>query len=621
MRYIGRTPSEYTAYAEHICTAGANQTTFTQDDDGNPLNYDANFVEVHVNGLKLVNGQDYTATSGSSVTILANIGQGDVVSVTSFNSAEYTEYTLDNPASGDRSNRIATTEWVQNNATRPHIDKITNSGWNQMYILTEGVAYTINGNAGLNNYTAGNLGTNYGDSWGLNKASPIHFDTDYKVADIDIISNYAYAIMENGDLFMWGYNNYGQCGTGNTTQVQYPTLVAGPSLNESPVVEVYKLGNKSTGDPNYGFTHIRRADGTIWATGYNGYGQLGPIVSGGTHNTTNRSTFTPLYVPGSTDLLTSPLFFASRGARYGNCVFQDQNGDVHMFGYNGHGPFGNGGTTSGAAVQQNQWINNSYDWVIQGTLGGCGYTSDTHYSYGNLGLWIKHTGTGLSQVKTSGYNASGFIGDTTTTQRTNPYTISITKNGSSTQSFYAKDIDSVSSSIPCNRILDEDGVLWTWGRNSVGQCGVGNTTNPVGQPTRVSGPNGELSSDADTGYVKELMLKSYCPYSYSYHNANIVRLTNERIYYTGYNPDGQWGGGSNTGTTNRSHFGEVLIPRFERVRLMGHGHSSTNNNSYFVVTDNNTIYGWGSNTEEFIMEAESSQDIYVPKLLNIRRAR
>jgi hypothetical protein len=47
-------------------TATASQTTFTgADDNGNTLGYDAGFLDVYLNGIRLVNGSDFTASSGS----------------------------------------------------------------------------------------------------------------------------------------------------------------------------------------------------------------------------------------------------------------------------------------------------------------------------------------------------------------------------------------------------------------------------------------------------------------------------------------------------------------------------------------------------------------------------
>ena len=57
-------------YATYVYTAN-NDTSFSgSDDNGNTLVYDIGKLEVYVNGSRLVDGLDYTATDGSSITIL-----------------------------------------------------------------------------------------------------------------------------------------------------------------------------------------------------------------------------------------------------------------------------------------------------------------------------------------------------------------------------------------------------------------------------------------------------------------------------------------------------------------------------------------------------------------------
>ena len=53
----------------------SSTTTITGNDaNGNTLAYDAGFVDVYLNGIKMVNGQDVTVTSGTSVVFASAIG-------------------------------------------------------------------------------------------------------------------------------------------------------------------------------------------------------------------------------------------------------------------------------------------------------------------------------------------------------------------------------------------------------------------------------------------------------------------------------------------------------------------------------------------------------------------
>ena len=66
-------------------TASGGQTTFTgSDDNGNTLAYDAGFIDVYLNGVKLVNGTDVTVTSGTSVVLASGATAGDIVDIVGF---------------------------------------------------------------------------------------------------------------------------------------------------------------------------------------------------------------------------------------------------------------------------------------------------------------------------------------------------------------------------------------------------------------------------------------------------------------------------------------------------------------------------------------------------------
>ena len=66
-------------------TATASQTTFTgADDNGNTLAYDSGFTDVYLNGVKLVNGSDYTATDGSNVVLTTGASVNDILEIVGF---------------------------------------------------------------------------------------------------------------------------------------------------------------------------------------------------------------------------------------------------------------------------------------------------------------------------------------------------------------------------------------------------------------------------------------------------------------------------------------------------------------------------------------------------------
>ena len=48
------------------------------------LAYDANFVDVYLNGVKMVNGTDVTITSGNSIVFASALTNGDIVDCVGF---------------------------------------------------------------------------------------------------------------------------------------------------------------------------------------------------------------------------------------------------------------------------------------------------------------------------------------------------------------------------------------------------------------------------------------------------------------------------------------------------------------------------------------------------------
>jgi len=66
-------------------TATTGQTVFSgNDDNAVALAYDPNFLDTYLNGVRIINGSDYTATDGSTITLTSPASAGDILSVVSF---------------------------------------------------------------------------------------------------------------------------------------------------------------------------------------------------------------------------------------------------------------------------------------------------------------------------------------------------------------------------------------------------------------------------------------------------------------------------------------------------------------------------------------------------------
>jgi len=89
--YIGPVPVPQGIQEKQSFTATSGQTTF------NTNGYtDGAFINVFLNGVRLVNGTDYTATNGSDVVLASAASASDVLDFETFNSFSLVDQTFDN---------------------------------------------------------------------------------------------------------------------------------------------------------------------------------------------------------------------------------------------------------------------------------------------------------------------------------------------------------------------------------------------------------------------------------------------------------------------------------------------------------------------------------------------
>jgi hypothetical protein len=84
---IGLQSPTASVYSKYKYTATASQTTFSgQDDNSSTLTYFPGYAEVYLNGIKLINTVDYTATSGSSIVLTSSASLNDTLEIISMGS-------------------------------------------------------------------------------------------------------------------------------------------------------------------------------------------------------------------------------------------------------------------------------------------------------------------------------------------------------------------------------------------------------------------------------------------------------------------------------------------------------------------------------------------------------
>lgn len=222
------------------------------------------------------------------------------------------------------------------------------------FLATDGRLYACGCNAN------GQLG----DNTTTNRTLPARCGELEKIVQVSANTGYytsAYAINQNGQVYAWGYNGYGQLGQNNTTMLKVPTLVS----NLSNIRKIIAVGGDSQAAYAQPCTYALALDkdGNVFSCGYNGYGQLG------LGDTTQRNVFTPL----SGGFTQVKDIFANDGC-YGNSALIDHNDTVWIWGDNPYGQLGMGDTLNRSAP--NKPAGDFQGNVAKVFLGG-----DFHYNF------------------------------------------------------------------------------------------------------------------------------------------------------------------------------------------------------------------------------------------------
>jgi hypothetical protein len=81
-------------YQKYFYTISANTSTISgADNNSNTLAYDVHKLDVYQNGIRLVEGLDYTAINGSSITFVYSLKNGDFIEVLSYGRAYLADIT------------------------------------------------------------------------------------------------------------------------------------------------------------------------------------------------------------------------------------------------------------------------------------------------------------------------------------------------------------------------------------------------------------------------------------------------------------------------------------------------------------------------------------------------
>mgnify|MGYP001268382676 CR=1 FL=1 len=200
--------------------------------------------------------------------------------------------------------------------------------------------YGVNGALGLGNVT------NYNT---VQKVS--YFDKNVKSCHMsggDYSS--VVAITNDNKLHTWGYNGYGQLGKGNTT-----TIYNGPAeIEVSGQIPVKAL---MTGSGSYGTLCVLMRSGRVYMCGHNNTGQLG------NGNTTNQTTLTQVGGGLGVDTNKHVIDIFPRGTYGNNTWFLLEDGSMYACGQNALGIHGRGSTTANRSTPEA--VSSNLTWVSE----------------------------------------------------------------------------------------------------------------------------------------------------------------------------------------------------------------------------------------------------------------
>ncbi len=281
-----------------------------------------------------------------------------------------------------------------------------------------------------------------GNNSTANSTSPVLLDASkfsgLAITDVAAGSRHTLALASDGTVFAWGYNGYGQLGMGS-----------GDITDRTTPTKVAGLptGTTITKIAASGFFSLALdSNGNVWAWGDNTYGELGQ----GSTSTTPSGV--PLEVmDNSGNALGASVKIESIAAGGSHAFAIDSAGNIWAWGYNYYGQLGNGNTTTqttaikvwdaanGVATAVSAGLDHSLA-LINGQVYSCGHNYNGQL--GNGGALLSDTPFTTFQL------ISGTL----------PNVVNVTAVGNQSIA------------------VDANGNVWTWGQNTYGQLGDGTTT-------------------------------------------------------------------------------------------------------------------------------------------------
>jgi len=470
-----------------------------------------------------------------------------------------------------------TTNLTGGNILTESWQQVTNNANSSIGLRADGTLWTW----GENSF--GQIGNNTT----INRSSPVQIASDkswLKLGENNNVNNAVAAIDSNYKLWVWGRNNTGQLATGDTINRSSPVLVM--SDKSWSMVSASKgittdgklwswgagatglIGDNTTVDKSSpvqlsvgtSFTLVSGASdsnrhtfaisttGLLYGWGFNNTGQLG------LGNTLNRSQPTLLASPFDTFSwnFVSVGGTDGTGSTGGHTLALRNDNTLYVWGLNNVGQLGNNTTINRSSPLQVSFVNIPLSWA---TVAAAASRSTALDFDGKLWGW--------------GINTTyGAVGDSTTVNRSSPVILT------STGVTFAK----ITSGYFHSNGIRDDGYLYAWGANNLGNLG-NNTTINRSSPALISSIPTNLSSPVQLGVGK-----SNWSAIHSGTSTHAAIDATGALYIWGSNATGQLGNNS----------------VFTRTGLRVLDNNSWNSVSVgashvLAIRNNNQLYAWGGN--------------------------
>jgi len=301
------------------------------------------------------------------------------------------------------------------------------------------------------------------EEWGDTSAdryTPVQVGTDTDWAYVSAGDDFSVGLKQDGSLWSWGSNHIGQLGHGDSGREIERTVPTQVGVDTD-------WATITTGEIN---TFGIKTDGSLWAWGDNWWGQLGlGDIGSGTERTV------PTRVGEDNNWKQIALWYHVLGVR--------TDGSLWSWGFNLYGCLGLGDSGNGTQRTVPTQVGNDYDWAhISAEL----YSSMGIRDDGSLWVWGDNTWRKLG------------LGDSSPT-------IAIAVP---TRVGVDNDWKHVSAGNGFGLGIRQDGSLWSWGANSLGSLGLGDsgwTTNRA-SPTQVGSYTGWVY--ISTGQISSLGIQA-----------------------------------------------------------------------------------------------------------------